>query len=447
EQLIYAVARDVTDRKQADVQLFKYALELEAAKRALEEKGASLAQLVKELEIARHHAEEATQAKGEFLANMSHEIRTPLNIILGYNAIIAERFPPESPERSLLDGIDRASNRLMETIHGILDLSKIETGTFRVSRVAIDLPALLRKQADDFEILAREKGLRLSCEVEEPEAAILFDEYCLSNSLMNLVQNAVKFTEKGSVSLRLFRDGDFTLCLEVRDTGIGIDPAYLPRIFAPFSQEEVGYTRRFEGSGLGLALTKNYLELNDAELVVKSEKGKGSAFTIRFSKGSELWLTDDGASGSVVPTNGHSFDEPGRRPKPVVLVVEDDPDTLLYMKTLLQSRYEIVTAPTGAEVRRQMEERDGEIRMVLMDLSLRGEEDGLMITTHLRSLDRWKDVPIVAVTAHAFPDDRLRALAAGCNGYLSKPFEHNQLLMMMDAFLSPEREHGRQDLQ
>ncbi|MGH7859658.1 MAG: ATP-binding protein [Candidatus Binatia bacterium] len=399
----------------------------------------------RELALARDAALEASRLKSAFLANMSHEIRTPLNIILGYNAIIAERFPAESPERALLDGIDRASNRLMETIHGILDLSKIETRTFRIDPVAIDLPALLRKQADDFEVLAREKGLPLTCEIDESEAAILFDEYCLSNSLMNLIQNAIKFTEKGGVHLRIFRDADWTLCLEVRDTGIGIDPAYLPRIFAPFSQEEAGYTRRFEGSGLGLALTRNYLELNHAQLTVKSKKGKGSVFTVRFSKGSELWLTDTASSGPAGPGSERSLAEAGRQPKPVVLVVEDDPDTLLYMKTLLQSRYEVVIAQSGAEVRHRMEERGRDIRMVLMDLSLRGEEDGLMITKYLRGLEHRKDLPIIAVTAHAFPEDRLRALAAGCNGYLSKPFEHNQLLTMMDDFLSPGRAHGHQN--
>jgi CheY-like chemotaxis protein len=378
---------------------------------------------------------------------MSHEIRTPLNIILGYNAIIAERFPSNSPERSLLDGIDRASNRLLETIHGILDLSKIETRTFRIEPVAIDLAAVVRRQMEDFEVLAREKGLRLTCTIDEPEASILFDEYCLSSSLMNLVQNAIKFTAEGTVSLRVYRDEDWTLCLEVRDTGIGMDPAYLPRLFSAFSQEEVGYTRRFEGSGLGLALTKNYLELNHAHLVVTSEKGNGSVFTIRFSKGSELWLTDEPETRELRSVSPTVSTESSRNAKPVVLIVEDDPDTLAYMKTLLVSRYEVLVAQSGTEVRQQIEKRVGDIRMVLMDLSLHGEEDGLMITNHLRRLEEWKDVPIIAVTAHAFPDDRLRALAAGCNGYLAKPFEHHQLLTMMDDFLGPDRGRGPNGLQ
>lgn len=136
----------------------------------------------------------------------------------------------------------------------------------------------------EFRILAAKKGLALSAEIDDPEAVVIFDEGCLSNALTNLLRNAIKFTECGEVALRLRRDASAALCLEVRDTGVGIDTDYMPHIFEAFSQENPGLTRRFEGVGLGLSLVRKYLELNGAEIAVASEKSKGSTFTIRFAR-------------------------------------------------------------------------------------------------------------------------------------------------------------------
>src|SRR5438105_11532547 len=156
----------------------------------------------------------------------------------------------------------------MDTVHGVLDFSKIETGAFEVQPVRLSLAPIVREQVRDFRATAANKGLVLTCEIEEPEAEVIFDEYCLSNALTNLLQNAIKFTDDGTVVTRICRDAEGRLLLEVRDTGIGIDSKYLPRLGEPFSQEESGFTRRFEGTGLGLALTKSYLELNGARLKV-----------------------------------------------------------------------------------------------------------------------------------------------------------------------------------
>ena len=391
-----------------------------------------------DLARARDAALEASRLKSAFLTNMSHEIRTPLNVILGYNAILAERFPDGPGGRSLLDGIERASHRLLGTIHGILDLSKIETHTFRVAPVATDLAAVVRRHADDFAILAREKGLELRCEIEEPEAGILFDDYCLSSSLANLLQNAIKFTERGGVGIRLYRGADFALRLEIRDSGIGIDPAYLPKLFSPFSQEEEGYTRRYEGSGLGLALTRKYLELNEAELTVSTEKGRGSVFTIGFSKGRELWDRIEDGPGPASAGPGPSSPEA----LPLVLLVEDDPDTRAYMRTALRGRFRIAEAISGAEARRRLAEQGREVRAVLMDLSLRGDEDGLMLTRFLRGREAWRHLPVIAVTAHAFAEDRDRALEAGCDVYLAKPVDRAELIETVDRLIASSETAG-----
>jgi signal transduction histidine kinase len=176
----------------------------------------------------------------------------------------------------------------MTTIHGVLDISKIQAGAFDLKPAPLPLRSLVERHVEDVRVLARQKGLSLTSAIEEPEATVRFDEYCLSQALLNLLGNAVKFTEEGTITVRLCRAPEGELCLEIRDTGVGIDPGYLPRLFTPFSQELSGYTRPFEGSGLGLALARNYLALNGARISVESEKGRGSTFRVHFSRESEV---------------------------------------------------------------------------------------------------------------------------------------------------------------
>ena len=242
-----------------------------------------------ELARARDAALESVRLKSAFLANVSHEIRTPLNIIAGYNQMIANRFEETGDEsqRDSIDAVQRASRRLIRTVQSILDMSKIETATFETHPARLELAPIVEEISRDFHRAAQAKGLRVSCEITEPQAVVYFDEYCLSQALLNLFDNAIKFTERGEITVRLARDGG-ELRLEVRDTGIGIDATYQPHLFERFSQEESGYGRRYDGSGLGLALVKHYLERNGARLGVESEKHKGSAFTIYFPDASAI---------------------------------------------------------------------------------------------------------------------------------------------------------------
>jgi signal transduction histidine kinase len=246
-------SRDVTERKQAE----------EGLREALRK------------------AEESDRLKSAFLANVSHEIRTPLNIILGYNEILRDSLTrrTDEGELQLLSGIEKASHRLTNTVTGIVDLSKLESGTFEYKPAEIRPQESITRWVEEFRQVAKEKELSLTCQIEEPGATIVFDEYSLSRALFHLIDNAVKFTLTGSVSVRLFRRPD-RLALEVRDTGIGIAEAYVPKLFRPFSQEEYGYTRDFEGPGIGLALTKRLVEINGGVLEFESAKGVGSVFTI-----------------------------------------------------------------------------------------------------------------------------------------------------------------------
>jgi signal transduction histidine kinase len=258
----------------------------------------SLAQTYSELyeQQARHHqrelcasrdaALEASRLKSAFVANMTHEIRTPLNVILGYADLMSERLAELRDESGTEYGepIRRAGQRLLDTIGAVLDLSRIESGAFELKPATIALADLVERHVEDLSVLARKKGIGLACEIDEPGAKVLFDEHCLSNTIINLLQNAIKFTERGGVTVRVFRDRAGVLSMEVRDTGRGIDPAYLPHLFEPFTQEGNDALPSHEGAGLGLALVKRYVEFNRARIAVESAVNAGTAFTVSFSQ-------------------------------------------------------------------------------------------------------------------------------------------------------------------
>lgn len=235
----------------------------------------------------RDAAIESARLKSLFLATMSHEIRTPLHIILTYASVIENHLAKiRDPAKSrAVDAVRRAGRRLQHIVDHMLDISRMEAGAFQVRRVPLNVGAAVAQVIEEFRPLAEEKGLKLSWETSRDGATIQFDEYCLTQALSNLLENAIKYTDSGTIAVRLFSGADNGMCLEVSDTGIGIDPRFLSRVFEPFSQEEAEYSRRFQGAGLGLALVKRYLALNDAQVSVSSEKGRGTAFLIRFAPG------------------------------------------------------------------------------------------------------------------------------------------------------------------
>ncbi len=259
---VVTVLRDISERRAADI----------------------------ELASARDSALESMRLKSTFLANTSHEIRTPLNVILGYTDLVGEHLADigDHTQDAYLEALGRAGRRLLKTIQQILDYSRMEAGALTLNPSAIALAPFIEDQANDLSVLANEKGLKLRLEIMESDATVRFDEYCLQSALSNLVQNAIKFTDRGEIVLGLDRDSTGTLKLEVRDTGIGIDDNYLPRLFEPFSQEQASHSRRFEGAGLGLAFARKCVELGGAQISAASRKGEGSIFTIAFPRACEI---------------------------------------------------------------------------------------------------------------------------------------------------------------
>jgi PAS domain S-box-containing protein len=245
-----------------------------------------------QLAHARDTALEAARLRSAFVANTTHEIRTPLNIIVGGFDLIGEHLAAQGDEsqKDFIEAIQRACLRLTRTVDNLIDISRIEAGAFNLVTTRLEIGSLLVRLLADYRAVADRKGIALTCVIETPVTAVVFDQYCLTQALTNLLDNALKFTERGEVACRLYRAADARLCLEIRDTGIGISQEYLAQLFQPFSQERLGNTRKFDGSGLGLALTHKYLELNGAEISIQSEKGNGTGVTLHFSRESEAGI-------------------------------------------------------------------------------------------------------------------------------------------------------------
>ncbi len=234
---------------------------------------------------AKEKAENADKLKSNFLAQMSHEIRTPINSIISFTSILKHELYDSAPEdlKECFQNIDNGGRRLIRTMDLLLNMAQIQTGEFELIKKNLDLKDVLKRVVPEYQRRADEKNLFFSFRSEVDEAEIEGDEYSVIQIFHNLFDNAVNYTEKGNVDIKLYED-DSSFNVDVSDSGIGIDEQFLPEIFLPFTQEQTGYTRKFEGNGLGLAIAKHFSEYNHASLTVTSKKGFGSVFTIAFPK-------------------------------------------------------------------------------------------------------------------------------------------------------------------
>ncbi len=243
--------------------------------------------MIEELIEAKNDAEKADKLKFEFLAQMSHEIRTPLNTVLNYTSLLRDEFASKFSEEieQIFNSIDSASKRVIRTIDLILNISQITTDAYDFVARKVDLyKDIILEVEKELKQTAYLKGLSLTVDNLADNTIMFVDEYSVSQIFINLVENAIKYTKSGAINIRLITDESDRIKVEVADTGIGINGDFLDNLFTPFSQEETGYTRRYEGTGLGLHLVKKYCEMNNAEIVVSSIKNKGSVFTVLFNK-------------------------------------------------------------------------------------------------------------------------------------------------------------------
>ena len=391
-----------------------------------------------ELIAAKLRAEQSERVKDSFIANMSHEIRTPLNIILGYTSVIAERFLPGAAEGTAryFESVQRGGERLMRTVDMILNVSRLQAGEISLTPVPLDIGRLALKIASDHQPLARKKALALTAFDECGGIVVTADEYCIEQALSNLVHNAIKFTMQGGVVLRVYFDATARVCISCSDTGIGIAAGYLPMLFSRYSQEQTGYTRPFDGLGLGLALVKEYLALNNATIEVESEKGIGSTFTIIFEKDTAVSGTSAAkdASHSTAPADTRKSASAEALSLPAVLLIEDDEMTVEFMNVVLDQQYRIFNARSGEEAWVVL--HASAIDIILMDISLAGEQTGIELTQEIRQSPQHRGIPIIAVTAHAYDSDRDNCLGVGCDDFIRKPINSALLLERMHQLLA-----------
>jgi signal transduction histidine kinase/DNA-binding response OmpR family regulator len=371
--------------------------------------------------VAKRAAEEANRAKSEFLAGMSHEIRTPITAILGM-ADLLEGSQLTAKQGRHVAVLKEASQSLLAIVDDLLDVSKIEAGKLELDRDAIRVSAIAEAASAIVEQSARAKGLELGRELaSDLPTWIEGDATRLRQVLLNLLSNAIKFTERGSVVLRVMRVTEpARLRFEVEDTGIGIDPAQRHLLFQRFSQIGDSIRRHFGGTGLGLAISRNLVEMMGGTIGVESRVGSGSTF----------WFTIP-----YVETKAPAAAE-GRKatadavPRARVLVAEDNAMIRELIEAMLRDAgHEVVLVRNGIEAIEAVEASDFDV--VLMDVQM-PELDGISATRWIRAMsDRVRDVPIIALTAYAMPEDVQRCRAAGANEYLAKPIDRDQLLSLV----------------
>jgi two-component system, sensor histidine kinase and response regulator len=396
-----------------------------------------------ELIEAREAAMAATQAKSEFLANMSHEIRTPLNAIVGLGHLLQRSVLPPA-QRAHVDKIQASSQMLLQAVNDVLDVSKIEAHKLELEETAFDLGALLDGVADVLTVPAREKSLPLNLRISKNVPAHLIgDPLRLRQILTNLVGNSIKFTEHGQVVIGVETAGPLdraqgpALLLKflVRDTGIGIPPSQLERIFEPFTQADGSTTRRFGGSGLGLTICRQVVEMMGGKLTVESTPGAGSTFSFVVPFG--LQASARGAGGTA--SRQFPFVAPANLRGLRVLVAEDNVINQEVARELLEAAGMIVViADNGREAIAAATSAGARFDAILMDLQM-PETDGIEATRTIRSHPIAGGAPIIAMTAHALPDQKDRCLAAGMNDHVAKPVEPSQLYAALARWVwSPE---------
>jgi PAS domain S-box-containing protein len=426
---------DISARKIAERELMEHLDGLEGI----------VATRTQELQAALKKAESATQAKSDFLANMSHEIRTPMNAIIGLNHLLLKgKVRPK--ERGYAEKIGNAARNLLRLINDILDFSKIEAGKLEIESTEFDLTEVFESLADVLEIRARDKGLDLVFDTdEEVPTCLVGDPLRLNQVLLNLCGNAIKFSESGAVTVRgrvLERtETSATIRFEVVDQGPGLTEQQQEGLFSPFTQADASTTRKYGGTGLGLTICKRLTELQGGDIGVRSEPGAGSTFWVEipFRLGDPDSLERFRSGGGFSLDNVQGLDS--IRGAHLLLVEDKEVNQEVACGILEGEGFRVTTANNGREALDLVLTRGHDFDLVIMDLQM-PEMDGYTATREIRKHERFKELPIVAMTADALSGVQERTKQAGMNGYATKPIDPPSLFAELVRCIDPTKLSG-----
>lgn len=418
---------NITERVESKIKLMQ---ELEEQK-----------QLVAQLKQLQQSSDSSHKNKTVFLANVSHEIRTPLTAILGFADLLKDGPISDTEKKQFIETISRNGNALIKIIDDVLDLSKVEANCLELEKIEIPIKKFLHNVVHQFKEKARSKNIDLLLDIQnELPHAILSDSVRIQQVLSNLLSNAIKFTDVGRIIVQVEsnpkKHSQTEIQIRVIDTGIGLTEEQKSRLFQPFSQAETSTTRKFGGTGLGLALSKHLAEALGGHLVIENfQKDSGCTFTFTLTAEVPALTSVLAVINSVVHPKMDCAPLAGFK----VLLAEDSLDNQYFVERFLTKNGAIVSvAENGHEVIQKCN-RDA-FDLILMDIEM-PVMDGYETTRTLRQLGY--DVPIVALTAHAMTEERHKTRDAGCNGHLTKPIDTRQLLTVLESFFktSPKKKH------
>jgi PAS domain S-box-containing protein len=408
EDLFLNIVRDITDKKQ----------------------------ITQELIRAKEEAERVNKLKSVFLANMSHELRTPMNGILGFSEILQSVLDNEDA-RDMAQTIYTSGKRLLNTLNLILDLSRVEANKQEIRLQSVELNKFINKLIKLFEALAAQKGIGLEFKSSVPQLYMLTDSYLLEHVINDLINNAIKFTELGHVTIHLDlfpQDVENCVRIKVADTGIGIPKHQQAFIFDAFRQASEGYERSYEGTGLGLTISRGYVELLGGNITVQSEPGVGSEFCINFPE--SCLQSDQPLAGETETLFINSINHPGLADNalPSILLIDDDEVSHKLTRQMLKGLAQVDVATSGEEGLNLLGSKH--YRVILLDIHLGSGMNGLAVIDELRKIPSYAETPVVAVTAYSMVGDKEKFLSNGFTHYLSKPFSQKDLTQLITGIFS-----------
>ncbi len=435
-KLSVAVQKKTREKEEQSIKLQKFNAELEAA---IDERTKDLMveikeRRIKDLELKKtlKKAEEANYLKTAFMANMSHEIRTPLNGIIGFSGLLETELAVMGNEElyEYAQGIQTSGDRLMNLLTNIIDISRIEANTIELKHEVVDIAKLIEKLSSHYKFKSNEKGIIFKTKVPKELPTVHSDESNLSRVVNILVDNALKYTEKGFITVTAAHDeANSCLLIEIKDTGIGIDEKSQKVIFESFRQESEGYARSYQGIGLGLTLSQKLIHLMGGGITLTSKKGSGTQVNISL------------------PCSGDSKEAPEKERPAVaiasapqyglidIFIVEDDRMNRMVLEKMLQKTGNVITAVDGEDTMKiiKKEHKKGHLfEVMLFDINLPAPWDGIKLMQEIRKLyPEYKKIPFIAQTAYAMAGDKDKFIEAGFNDYIAKPVNKNELLTMV----------------